>query len=168
MKHMASIQAFNCTVNMNTIIIFVMLSVLFSNVASYRFGTGTKISTSYLFPSKRVVVPSPPRTLAYADHHQLTHANPPSPPFSLHHPTHSFPTKDCRNCKYFMSHMFDDTFATCAKFVWEDDLNDDNDDDTDVDSRFNQHPYCSSARKYDELCGSQGKYFEPNVSPPTH
>ncbi len=71
------------------------------------------------------------------------------------------PTNLCINCKYFIPNYFSNEYARCANFLKDQNL-----------SRFlvtgkmkmraEDFFVCSVARRYDHLCGKEGKMFERN------
>lgn len=67
----------------------------------------------------------------------------------------------CVNCKHFKGSFFGNQYGTCAKLTKVKDENNEY-----VDGSFPikkiENEYCSVARKYDHLCGKEGKFFETN------
>ena len=70
--------------------------------------------------------------------------------------------KLCIDCKYFRKHDFlkDTIFGKCLLFP------DTNDDDYFLVNGYRnynkEYYHCSTARKYDSMCGKEGKYYEEN------
>ena len=66
----------------------------------------------------------------------------------------------CINCKHFKKDFFTkNKFGKCSYFVKENEI-----DDyfvTGIKHNNTDYYYCSVARKYDHLCGEEGKFFMP-------
>lgn len=72
--------------------------------------------------------------------------------------TYGLTPKLCIHCKHFMSSVHGNEFGKCRIFP----KNDNGDHyfvtgKNDVEKDFS---YCSTARRYESLCGNNGKYFE--------
>ena len=68
--------------------------------------------------------------------------------------------KYCKDCKYFKKDLFTETkFGHCSRF-----LNQPTNDYSLVDGVKDMSPtiyhYCATARKFDDMCGPEAKYFE--------
>ncbi len=65
----------------------------------------------------------------------------------------------CIHCKYFIPNFFSNDYATCARFPKDPDLS-----KFLVTGKMKMKPHdffvCFVARKYDHLCGKEGKMFE--------
>lgn len=75
----------------------------------------------------------------------------------------SIEPKLCKNCKFFVKDNFftSNQYGRCSAFVYE------NQDNFLVDGihkkKITNFFYCSTARKYDDMCGVEGKKFEPST-----
>ena len=70
------------------------------------------------------------------------------------------PEKICKDCTFFKKDFFTETkFGHCSRF-----LNQPANDYSLVDGVKDLSPtsyhYCATARKFDDMCGPEGKYFE--------
>ena len=68
--------------------------------------------------------------------------------------------KYCKDCKYFKKDFFTETkYGHCSRF-----LNQPTNDYSLVDGVKDMSPasyhYCATARKFDDMCGPEAKYFE--------
>lgn len=68
--------------------------------------------------------------------------------------------KICKDCKFFKKEFFTETkFGHCSRF-----LNQPTNDYSLVDGVKDMSPtsyhYCATARKFDDMCGPEAKYFE--------
>ena len=71
--------------------------------------------------------------------------------------------KLCINCKFYKKNFFAfGEFGKCAMFTYEQ-YNDNflvNGKNDSINENFH---YCSTARKYDYLCGKEGKFYEEKL-----
>ena len=72
-------------------------------------------------------------------------------------------SKFCINCKFFINNSIDNSHGKCSFFP----KHDDNNADFLVTGIKNiDYTYCSTARKYDEMCGIEGKKYKRKISSP--
>jgi len=68
--------------------------------------------------------------------------------------------KICKDCKYFKKEFFSETkFGHCSRFLNQP-LNDYSLVDGVKDLSPASYHYCATARKFDDMCGPEAKYFE--------
>ena len=71
--------------------------------------------------------------------------------------------KLCKNCKFFVKENFftSNQYGRCSAFVYE------QQDNFLVDGihkkKITNYFYCSTARNFDNMCGVEGKKFEPST-----
>lgn len=65
----------------------------------------------------------------------------------------------CVNCKHFKGSFFGNQYGTCSKFAEVKEKNNPYVDGS-APIKTLEYTYCSIARKYDHLCGNEGKSFE--------
>ena len=76
-----------------------------------------------------------------------------------------FSLKLCMNCKHFKKDIFTPSkYAQCSKFLIIDTNVDHLIDGKRREEKKNMH-YCSTARKFDILCGEEGVGYEPKRVP---
>lgn len=72
--------------------------------------------------------------------------------------------KFCTDCKFFRNDLMGSQFGKCALFPEVKDNNDNDDFDYLVNGMKRVKPveytYCSISRKYDSMCGKDGKFYE--------
>lgn len=74
-------------------------------------------------------------------------------------PIVSFNEKLCMNCKYFKNSFFrDNKFGKCSLFPKEE-TNKYHLVDGSPSIPETEYTYCSTARSYDDMCGTDGFYF---------
>lgn len=72
----------------------------------------------------------------------------------------------CVNCKFFRkeySLLSSNKFGKCSAFPEVNKSNNDDEDYLVTGIKYNkpkEYTYCSIARKYDSMCGKEGKYYE--------
>ena len=69
--------------------------------------------------------------------------------------------KICKDCTFFKKDFFTETkFGHCSRFLNQP-INDYSLVDGVKDLSPTSYHYCATARKFDDMCGPEGKYFEP-------
>lgn len=66
--------------------------------------------------------------------------------------------KLCIDCKFFKKDLFSNKYGKCSLFITEDDNKTflvDGIDRTQI-----EYQYCAIARKYEDMCGEEGKFYE--------
>ena len=68
--------------------------------------------------------------------------------------------KLCIDCKFFKKDLFSNKYGKCSLFTTEEDnkyfLVDG------IDRNRIEYQYCAIARKYDDMCGKEGKFYVKN------
>lgn len=82
-------------------------------------------------------------------------------PFSASKLTPNKP-KLCIDCKFFKKDLFSNKYGKCLMFIIEDDNKSFLVDG--IDRTRIEYQYCAVARKYDYMCGEEGKLYVKNKS----
>ena len=80
-------------------------------------------------------------------------------PFSASKLTPNKP-KLCIDCKFFKKDLFSNKYGKCSMFIIEDDNKSFLVDG--IDRTRIEYQYCAVARKYDYMCGEEGKLYVKN------
>lgn len=93
----------------------------------------------------------------YITRTRLDRLPPSGKPPILDFPTYRTP-KLCVDCRYFIKDVYNSNkYGKCLLFTIEDN------DSFLVDGikKDNEHTFCSVARKYENMCGKEGKFYTP-------
>ena len=82
-------------------------------------------------------------------------------PFSASKLTPNKP-KLCIDCKFFKKDLFSNKYGKCSMFIIKDDNKSFLVDG--IDRTRIEYQYCAVARKYDYMCGEEGKLYVKNKS----
>ena len=70
--------------------------------------------------------------------------------------------KLCIDCKFFKKDLFSNKYGRCSLFTREEDTKSFLVDG--IDRTRIEYQYCAIARKYDDMCGEEGKLYVKNKS----
>lgn len=72
--------------------------------------------------------------------------------------------KFCVNCRHFKGNLFSDKFSTCKLFPLIEKEYDEADYLVTGKQNTKHYYYCTTARKFDTMCGLEGKYYDKKCS----